>query len=115
MKLFEFKKLPWEFVIALAINGLLLGIFLVCKIASPVNVPTQPIEIAVDISNFTPSIPKEMKVPDRTAETRSSTTRFISYEDATNTTELISSKTIQDTVPTLAPDSAIQSKSSVEY
>jgi hypothetical protein len=56
------RKIPWEILIALTVNILLVGLFFVFKPDSPKPAP-MPAEIAVDISDFTPPKPKEMPVP----------------------------------------------------
>lgn len=112
---FELKKIPWEIVIALAINGLLLGLFLVCKVTSHSNAPNPPVEIAVDISDFTPPIPKEMKIPDSVAETNGQTVKSITEISEAKNAETIASEAMRDFTPVSSPASDAPPKSSVEY
>ncbi len=55
------KAIRWEFVLALILNLVLLGVLAVLK-CTPSHVPV-PVEISVDITDFTPPAVKEMEIP----------------------------------------------------
>ncbi|MBN2640135.1 MAG: hypothetical protein JXR78_00640 [Victivallales bacterium] len=54
-----FTKLPWEFCLALVVNILIIALFFLLK-QPPPKQTNGIVEISVDISDFTPSKPKEM-------------------------------------------------------
>ena len=62
------KSFHWEIVFALFINSALLLSFFLFKGEQKTEKRNPPTEIAVDISDFTPPIPKQMNIPDTFAE-----------------------------------------------
>lgn len=112
----KFKQIPWEIVIAFVINSFLLVLFLVCKITYQPNAPNPPVEITVDISDFTPPTPKEIKTPAPSAENNGSAIKSITKMNDATDEKSISSSSIRDFVPTSLPSgSTMPSKNSVEY
>lgn len=61
-KNWKFKHFPWEIIVALAFNAMVLVIFIVYKV-QPLQVD-QPSEIVINISDFTLPEVREMPVPD---------------------------------------------------
>lgn len=110
----KYRKIHWEFVVALVINSLLLGIFLAQK-NNPTPKQNPPVEITVDISNFTPSEPLQMKMPDKALENSSSEVRNITELSNPQSAEIIAKKAMHDFSPSGTAELASPQKTSVEY
>ena len=110
----KYRKIRWEIVTALGINSLLLGIFLAQKNNTT---PKQnlPVEITVDISDFTPSEPQQMKMPDKALETSSTEARNITELSNPKSTEIIAKEAMHDFTPSGTTELSSPQKTSVEY
>ncbi|MFA6999304.1 MAG: hypothetical protein WC198_09105, partial [Victivallaceae bacterium] len=91
-------KIPWEFWVALTVNIVIISAFLVLKASPPKPIAT-PVEISVDISDFTPVKPKEMIIPAETATADATVANALeTLSEAKNVSEL-AADAMQDFIP----------------
>ena len=61
----EKRFFHWEIIIALVLNSVFLLTFFALRKTPIQHLKHQPVEISVDISDYTPPKPKEMKIAPR--------------------------------------------------
>ena len=112
---FAYQKIHWEIVIAIAINSLILLIFLVCKVTVPQKADT-PVEVSLDISDFKPQTPKEMKISDSSDATNGRENESITKMSDGKNIESITSEAFHEVSPQI-PFFALESprKTAVEH
>lgn len=107
-----FKKIPWEIAIAFVVNFILLLIFLTCQITTSPK-PSLSMEITLDISDFTPPVPRNMQIQDVSSE--DSEDHSITNSSKTRSVEDIASEVMRDFSPTSIPSMATQPQISGEH
>lgn len=108
-------KISWEILIAVLLNLLVAGIFFSVGKPSPPRVSPPP-EIAVDISDFTPPIPKEMPLPKQlpAGESRGMQGAGLETISAPPDTEQLSEHAMQDFIPEAAPANPVLNQTVTE-
>ena len=107
------KKIPWEIVIALAVNTFILAVFFVYRISFPKQ-ENPPVTIAVDISDFTPPVPKEMVLPEENVSNAIAKEDFNKTVEKSETADTIAQNAMQDFSPVANVSSNPSVKTSYE-
>ncbi|MDD4181835.1 MAG: hypothetical protein PHE87_09405, partial [Victivallaceae bacterium] len=107
------RRIPWEILVALAVNIIVLGLLFVLK-SNPPQAVNPPIEISVDISDFSPPKPKEMVIPPSANAEDSAAVNAIETLNEAKSPEAIAQTAMQDFAPSADIHSNIQEKSSFE-
>ena len=107
-KNWKFKHFPWEIIVALAFNAMVLVIFIVYKV-QPLQVD-QPSEIVINISDFTLPEVKEMPVLDSgSAGENAGTTESLKVRQ-----EKLAASAMKDFSPQVPEDAAVIGKTAAE-
>jgi len=109
------RKIHWEIVIALVVNSLLIAIFLASQreVSSPKVNP--PAEVSLDISDFKPPVPNEIKIPKKASDTKDTTTETVSETDKIKSPETIAREAMQNFTSPALPLPHLPPKTSAEY
>lgn len=105
--------IPWEVIIAIGINILIAGLFFVFKPDNPESVAL-PTEIAVDISDFTPPKPKEMKIPQAAADAAKATKKSIADLGTPKSSREIARNSMADFTPQPSIKTSLKDKTAYE-
>lgn len=112
---FEFKKVAWKIVIAFTVNGILLGLFLICKISPHTAASSPSLRLRLISVILRHRSPKAMNVSDRSTETNNPTVQTITGITETKNAENIALKAMWDFTPANRQNLSVLPKSSAKY